>query len=238
MDVDGISIARATAIANASVVSGAVDPETGHLILTTGGGATMDAGNVTPDIPEDTLVIAPPGDYSSDKVIEASDPRNVRPGMVVMVFDDADYAGWVKLRGQAVLRAGTYAALFAKWGTTFGVGDGSTTFNLPDPTNKFPRGATADGQMGTGGGSSTKAVPVHTHSVPAHGHADTFATSGPDGLVAREPSGGPENAAGGSHQHTVTGSVTNAAAATTGAASGSAFDVMNPFLMVNFLAKI
>ncbi|MNS91990.1 Phage Tail Collar Domain protein [compost metagenome] len=41
--------------------------------------------------------------------------------------------------GQAVSRTGETAALFAKLGTGYGAGDGSTTFNLPDPRKYFPR---------------------------------------------------------------------------------------------------
>jgi microcystin-dependent protein len=40
--------------------------------------------------------------------------------------------GWLACQGQAVSRV-TYSRLFQKIGTTFGVGDGLTTFNLPDP---------------------------------------------------------------------------------------------------------
>jgi len=48
-------------------------------------------------------------------------------------------AGYLKCDGSAVSRA-TYAALFGVTGTTFGVGDGSTTFNLPDLRGEFIRG--------------------------------------------------------------------------------------------------
>ena len=47
--------------------------------------------------------------------------------------------GWLKANGAAVSRT-TYATLFAAIGTTFGVGDGSTTFNLPDLRGEFLRG--------------------------------------------------------------------------------------------------
>jgi microcystin-dependent protein len=46
--------------------------------------------------------------------------------------------------GQAVSRS-TYAALFAKIGTTWGSGDGSTTFNLPDMRGRVPAGADNEG---------------------------------------------------------------------------------------------
>ena len=47
--------------------------------------------------------------------------------------------GFLKANGAAVSRT-TYAALFAVTGTTYGVGDGSTTFNLPDLRGEFIRG--------------------------------------------------------------------------------------------------
>lgn len=47
--------------------------------------------------------------------------------------------GWLKANGAAVSRS-TYAALFAAIGTTFGAGNGSTTFNLPDLRGEFLRG--------------------------------------------------------------------------------------------------
>ena len=47
--------------------------------------------------------------------------------------------GWLKANGAAVSRT-TYSALFDAIGTTFGAGDGSTTFDLPDLRGEFPRG--------------------------------------------------------------------------------------------------
>lgn len=47
--------------------------------------------------------------------------------------------GWLKANGAAISRT-TYADLFSAIGTTFGAGDGSTTFNLPDLRGEFVRG--------------------------------------------------------------------------------------------------
>lgn len=47
--------------------------------------------------------------------------------------------GWLKANGAAISRT-TYAALFLAIGTTYGVGDGATTFNLPDLRGEFVRG--------------------------------------------------------------------------------------------------
>jgi microcystin-dependent protein len=60
-------------------------------------------------------------------------------GMVATFAMNTPPAGWLKANGAAVSRS-TYAALFTAIGTTFGVGDGSTTFNLPDLRGEFMRG--------------------------------------------------------------------------------------------------
>lgn len=56
--------------------------------------------------------------------------------------------GWLLCQGQAVSRI-EYAELFAVIGTAFGNGDGTTTFNLPDPRNKFLEGASTTNPVGT-----------------------------------------------------------------------------------------
>jgi len=48
-------------------------------------------------------------------------------------------AGWLLMNGAALSRT-TYAALFGVIGTTWGQGDGATTFNLPDMRGEFARG--------------------------------------------------------------------------------------------------
>lgn len=62
------------------------------------------------------------------------------PAGAVMTFAmNAPPAGWLKCNGDIVSRT-TYAALFAAIGTTYGAGDGSTTFNVPDLRGEFARG--------------------------------------------------------------------------------------------------
>ena len=55
----------------------------------------------------------------------------VPAGAVMPYAGSSAPSGWLFAAGQAVSRT-TYAALFAAIGTTYGSGDGSTTFNLPD----------------------------------------------------------------------------------------------------------
>ncbi len=62
------------------------------------------------------------------------------PSSMIVAFATATLpAGWLLCNGAAVSRT-TYAALFGIIGTTYGVGDGSTTFNLPDLRGQFLRG--------------------------------------------------------------------------------------------------
>lgn len=60
-------------------------------------------------------------------------------GSVIYFAANTPPAGFLKANGAALSRT-TYAALFAVIGTTYGAGDGSTTFNLPDLRGEFVRG--------------------------------------------------------------------------------------------------
>jgi len=82
-------------------------------------------------------------------------------------------AGWLLRNGQAVSRA-VYVALFALYGTTYGAGDGSTTFNLPNTVDHMP--ITAGNLYGNGatGGSKDAIVVAHTHTLTDPGHGHTY----------------------------------------------------------------
>ena len=60
-------------------------------------------------------------------------------GAVIYVSANSTPTGFLRANGAAVSRT-TYANLFSVIGTTYGAGDGSTTFNLPDLRGEFPRG--------------------------------------------------------------------------------------------------
>lgn len=68
------------------------------------------------------------------------------PVGAIMAFHDVP-AGWLQCNGAAVSRT-TYAALFAKIGTKYGSGNGSTTFNLPNLHHKFIEGTTTSSEVG------------------------------------------------------------------------------------------
>ena len=80
--------------------------------------------------------------------------------------------GWLICDGAAVSRV-TYSSLFAIIGTTYGVGDGSTTFNLPDAQGRSVYGLGTHADVNALGKSDGFALssrtPVHTHSLTQSG---------------------------------------------------------------------
>ena len=86
--------------------------------------------------------------------------------------------------GAAISRT-DYADLFSVIGTTYGVCDGSTTFNLPNLTGLTTIGSDSTYVLGATGGEETHVLTAteiasHYHVVPQHGHAHT--------IVAKTPS--------------------------------------------------
>lgn len=88
--------------------------------------------------------------------------------------------GWIKCNGAAISRT-TYAKLYLAIGTTFGAGDGSTTFNLPDLRGEFvrgwddARGVDAGRALGSG---QTDMFKSHTHTSNTSNVGTTLGTSG------------------------------------------------------------
>ncbi len=86
------------------------------------------------------------GDFVSPNDVLSSSGRSINKsiqqdevvGEVAFFARTTPPSGWLKANGAAVSRT-TYAALFAAIGTTFGAGDGRTTFNLPDLRGEFLR---------------------------------------------------------------------------------------------------
>ena len=98
-------------------------------------------------------------------------------------------ANWLACDGSAVSRT-TYSALFTAIGTAYGVGDGATTFNLPDYRGRAPMGAGAGSSLtarsvGDSVGAETVGldetqIPSHNHSVTDPGHTHTWPSVGED----------------------------------------------------------
>lgn len=110
-------------------------------------------------------------DGSADITITANPTEHTHSditpaGLVLYLARTTAPTGYIKANGAAVSRE-TYAALFAAIGTTFGVGDGSTTFNLPDLRGEFLRGYDDGRGVDSGRGFGT----YQGSSFAAHSHA-------------------------------------------------------------------
>jgi microcystin-dependent protein len=136
-------------------------------------------------------------------------------------------AGWVIAFGQALSRT-TYANLFSVIGTTYGAGDGTTTFNVPDFSGRVPVGVDfTQGEfepMGKTGGSKTHTLT--TSEIPAHAHA---ATAG--GFTLGGSSGAYSIQGGATYGF---GYNTN----TANAGGGGAHNNLQPYLVLRFIIKL
>jgi microcystin-dependent protein len=100
--------------------------------------------------------------------------------------------GWLKCNGAAISRT-TYAKLFAVTGTTYGVGNGSTTFNLPDLRGEFIRGFDDGRTVDSGrtfGSAQTDDFKSHTHSyvIWGPGASGTYTNSTKTGATITDAS--------------------------------------------------
>jgi microcystin-dependent protein len=147
---------------------------------------------------------------------------------------------WLNCDGSQISRT-TYAALYTLIGTTFGPGDGSTTFNLPDLRGRVGLGA---GQ-GSGltnrllaaiGGEENHILSIaelasHTHTVTDPGHAHQ---AGGVGATA----GGGGFSFGNTAQQWSTYSNTTGITGVNATGSGTGHNTMPPFLAINFIIKV
>lgn len=125
-------------------------------------------------------------------LITADDWNNlavVPVGAILGWSADTAPAGWLLCTGQAVSRT-EYPALFAVIDTTYGAGDGGSTFNLPDLRGRFPLGkdnmggtganrvtATQADQLGGAAGAETHALTAS--ELPVHAHRELAGSTSP-----------------------------------------------------------
>lgn len=164
----------------------------------------------------------------------------IPPGAAMIHFGASAPTGWLFCDGSAVSRT-TYAALFTAIGTTYGVGNGTTTFNLPDLRGRIPMGAGTGARsgesgsgvisggsaltarsLGTWGGEETHLLTADESGVQEHAHATHMGAIGASGATIAGTANG------------------SATVGTTELQSANAVDPHNtvqPFLVVNVIVK-
>jgi len=170
------------------------------------------------------------------------------PTATIVPWSDASVpTGFLECNGAAVSRS-TYADLFAIVGTTYGSGDGSTTFNVPDLQDNVAVGKSGTKNLGSTGGTntvsstgnvggSTANASLSTPQLASHTHSSPFRPNGSGIFVNNESSGG-RNApqinnantgsagSGGGHAHNMSATF-----------SGDATSVVQPYLTVIYIIK-
>ena len=154
-------------------------------------------------------------------------------------------SGWLYCYGQAISRT-TYSTLFSVTSTTYGVGDGSSTFNVPDLRGRVVAGqddmggTSADRLTGTSGGVNgdtlgaaggsethtltTAQLAAHTHGAGSYKiqTGGDAAQSSPNGAVNRQDINGPGTAVSGDSGST---------------GSGTAHNNVQPTFILNYIIK-
>ena len=156
-------------------------------------------------------------------------------------------SGFLECNGAAVSRS-TYSALFAIVGTTYGAGDGASTFNVPDLQDNVAMGKSGTKALASTGGANTVAASgtvggstanatLSTSQLASHSHPITRAGGPPGGggfppgfsytpnVVAGAKNSGNQGSGTG-HSHNMSATFT-----------GSATSVVQPYLTVIYIIK-
>lgn len=169
-----------------------------------------------------SVVLGADGDLTVNGDLTVKGNLNFLPaGTMMMYGGSVAPTGWLIADGSAISRT-TYANLFAAIGSTFGAGDGSTTFNLPDLRRRVAVGSGGSASsvlgntVGSMGGEESHILTVN--EMPSHTH--TYATIGGSGYIFRATSG--------------YGGVIKNTEATGG---NTPHNIMQPSLVVNYIIK-
>jgi len=155
--------------------------------------------------------------------------------------------GFLECDGSTVSRS-TYSALFAIIGTTYGSGDGSSTFGLPDLQDNVAVGKSNNKALASTGGAntvtstgnvagSTANATLSESQLASHDHAANRTNSGPGsdanfninnaGLVSQGSSSNTRNAGSGNgHAHNMSANF-----------AGDATSVLQPYLTIIYIIK-
>lgn len=214
------------------------------------------AASLSGQAPSDTIALALSASAGGASTVEAllmeAPTSAVPPGMVMARAVTTVPPGWLLCDGAAVSRT-TYAHLFSVISTTYGAGDGSTTFNVPNMKGRVLVGLDA-GQaefdaIGEVGGAKTHTLV--TAEMPAHGHpGSTVAISDPGhshtqrrmSSVAASGgciSGGSEDSSAVNDCNNTTANTTGISASTTiaSAGGGGSHNNLQPYIVQVWMIK-
>jgi microcystin-dependent protein len=164
-----LNVSGIATVSNTLVVSG----NTTFSANITGNGAQLASLNASA-IASGTVPTARLGSGTANSITFLAGDQQYRiagipVGVIVMTAATTASTGYLLCAGQAVSRS-TYADLFAVTSTRYGVGDNSTTFNIPNLTQRFPIGANTTVGNTTFATGNTGGAFDHTHSGPSHRH--------------------------------------------------------------------
>lgn len=150
--------------------------------------ATLYAATTIPNTFSDGEVLSAEKLNANFAALAASD--STPAGTVVAYAGTTAPTGWLLCNGATVSRT-TYAALFAATGSSFGAGDGSSTFHLPDFRGRFLRGvdgtAAVDPDkatrtaMNVGGATGNSVGSIQGEEFKSHTHNTYFGGTNPTG---------------------------------------------------------
>jgi microcystin-dependent protein len=175
--------------------------------------------------------------YSSVWVVggRLSGESSANPIGSVMAYAGATApAGWHLCDGSAVSRT-AYAQAFAVMGTTYGAGDGSTTFNLPNLAGGMIMGVNGTYTRGSTGGAAT--VTLTTAQIPSHDHG----SSGAHTHTAGEGTGSTTVASGTGASVANNTAVTTSSAGThthTAVGTGASHENLPPYQALPYIVRI
>ena len=170
--------------------------------------------------------------------------EGIPTGTIVPWSSSSVPTGFLECNGQAVSRS-TYSALFAIVSTTYGAGDGASTFNVPDLQDNVAVSKSNNKALASTGGANTvqstgnvggstgshtlvsSEMPAHTHSGGASNVGRYNPTNQPSGQFLAS-AGGSTGSAGsdGGHSHNMSATFT-----------GDSTSVLQPYLTVLYVIK-
>lgn len=226
-NIDALAVTTAKiddgAVTAAKLASGVVNDAT---LTITQNGSTLGtftanaSSNVTIDVPG---TVGPKGDPGKGCPI----------GTILPYSGTTLPEGYLACDGTAVSRT-TYSDLFSAIGTTYGSGDGSTTFNLPDLKGKVPVGQDANDTdfdaLGDSGGEKTHKLV--TSEMPSHQHKIRRDGSGVE--VGIQGGGATGNAFAGTWSNT---NIYSGSVQTENIGGNGAHNNLQPYIVINYIIK-